>query len=343
MAGVLVAATFFAISCVGPADAKADPIAVARSRTGDSIGGDLVTLSPRTARRITRLHNRPSKHPEISDDGRRVLWAEGDEGAEEIWISHIDGSHTRRLTANALWDAQGDWSPHGKRLVETRERRRGGSALWIVAISGRSHRLVRRGESPDWSAATGWIAFNRDFSILTVRPDGASLRHITRPSQSHSDGDPQWSPNGRWILFKRVSGSGSKLMIVRSDGSHLHVLVDSQKSLTGYQWAPNGRKVLYQRIVEVVPTRSEVRVVNRRGHKNHVVAGPFGSTYPITATWSPHSTRIVFDRYEKSAGRVTSDLWMARADGSRIRRLTHTDRAEHEPAWATAQDSDASF
>lgn len=94
----------------------------------------------------------------------------------------------------------------------------------------------------------GRIAFAMDrgsgAEIYTIKRDGSDLRKVTRVS-----GDaltPDWSPNGRRILFADDvnAGTDSNLAIMHADGSHFRDI-----TLAGYRespdFIPGGHRVVY--------------------------------------------------------------------------------------------------
>lgn len=342
----------FAALLVGsrPSGASTRHILVSQGSYGSGGGrlvGELVILDPVTGRRLKQVTDRVAPHVELSPDGRRVVWTDFRQTkGQDIWVSDVDGSHLKRLTHNHRFDSEPDWSPRGRRLVEARDNRQGGRNLWVHHASGdKTHLLIRNGTHADWARRGGRIAFSRD-GILTIRPDGTSLQEVTKRSDSHSDTYPQWSPDGKWILFRRTFSNNDKaLMIVRPDGSDLRVvLARANHSLRGHSWSPDGAKVLYQKVLDDLGgLRLQLRVVHRSGSHNHVAVPTFRSLYPPVASWAPDSSRFVFVRYrraESSNASYTSDLWIAKSDGSGLRRLTTTDLIETDPYWASDPDSD---
>jgi TolB protein len=104
-----------------------------------------------------------------------------------------DGTHVRRLTKhaqghNADWEVQ--WSPSADRLVFQRfsDHRRGSSA------------------------------------IFTLRLDGTGLRRITPWGEAQY---PDWSPDGRWIVFSHGIDAPGDLWMVRPNGTDRHTINDA--------------------------------------------------------------------------------------------------------------------
>src|SRR2546421_9772218 len=104
-----------------------------------------------------------------------------------------------------------------------------------------------------------------------------------------SDGGAVWAPNGRFVAFTRVRGSGSVSQVFRlgSDGRHLRLLSQPGEYAYGVAWSPDGSRVAYTTfdlaaVVRVVVARSD-------GTQARVVA-PFQVERlppPTFLGWSP--------------------------------------------------------
>jgi hypothetical protein len=76
----------------------------------------------------------------------------------------------------------------------------------------------------------GRIAFRRYLNadhtrgaIFTVKPDGSGERQLQRPRRDVVYTEPDWSPNGRWIVYAawpENDSDASRLLKIRSTGRH---------------------------------------------------------------------------------------------------------------------------
>jgi dipeptidyl aminopeptidase/acylaminoacyl peptidase len=60
-----------------------------------------------------------------------------------------------------------------------------------------------------------------------------------------SDGQPQWSPDGKQILFVRTDGEKSQLWILPLSGGEAHVITKAEYGTSNPRWSPDGKKILY--------------------------------------------------------------------------------------------------
>ena len=58
-----------------------------------------------------------------------------------------------------------------------------------------------------------------------------------------------WSPDGKYLAFMPVFTSrnafGSRIMLIRPDGSNQKTLVEGSWGLTGFTWSPDGRWIAF--------------------------------------------------------------------------------------------------
>ena len=220
-------------------------------------------------------------------------------------------ARTSRVVAPGFPDA---WSPDGKLLAFADARTRG---LSVVSASGRGvRRLTRGGPSYDAAFDVSWSGDSRrltydgsdgDMYLVDVRK--GTRRHI----DVIDDTSAVWS--GQRFSYINDTGPGARIDLIVRDARGRVVRRVPSEDFYSSQWSPDGKRIAWAANgtgpgVFVGVGWTKPRSVTR----GHSIAGP--EPY----VWAPDSTRFAF-----VAGRgAASAVWVAKADGSSVRRLRST-------------------
>lgn len=184
--------------------------------------------------------------------------------------------------------------------------------------------------SPAVSADGGLIAFsgNREppptgfglaSHIYVIDAAGGGLRQVT--SGAGIDRDPSFSPDGTKIVFDRATGSGkARIYVVDLDGSGLESLTDGSSSATEPVFTPNGRRIVYTGSgdTDARSDHSDIFAMGPHGENQRVlIDGIRDESEPDV---SPNGRAIVFVSNRDHG----PNLFIARANGSHLRQLTHS-------------------
>jgi len=141
------------------------------------------------------------------------------------------------------------------------------------------------------------------------------------------------------IAFIRVSGSGSDVYTIRTDGTGLKQLTNTPENENMASWSPDGKKIAFVRWLGKKAggyagvydfTRATVWVMNADGsHQQRLtrpqVKGAYGPA------WSPDGRRILLDKWE---GNYNWNLAVMNADGSGLTKLTDDPAPRIMTSWA---------
>ena len=211
---------------------------------------------------------------------------------------------------NLVWPA----SARGERLRRNEEStvRRvlapiGGVAVIIAAVGS-----LASGGLATTPGKNGLMAYAQlspqHFQIFTIRPDGSGARQITHAVSAEH---PDWSPNGKKIVFELVRQKPFRKGIALMSASGTGVRILTPRGIQGQpSFSPDGGSIVYE--------RNGVWIMRADGtHKRRVTRSPFRDTDP---NFSPDGKLITFVR-EKKEHREQA-LFAVRPDGSALRRLT---------------------
>jgi Tol biopolymer transport system component len=196
--------------------------------------------------------------------------------------------------------------------------------VYVMAANGTGARALtnlysaKRGA---WSPDGRRLAFDgrfhetlNDFDIGVMNANGSEIRRVTRGPVR--DVMAAWSPDG-WLAFSRVRTEGARpeVWLMRPNGKELHRLVRGGAPA----WSPNGRWIAFDAPGGVWAVRAD------GSGRRLVVRGNVGSL-----KWSPNGRRVAYTSWRRN----TSEIYVARADGSRPRRLTRNAVDDFEPSWS---------
>ncbi len=242
--------------------------------------------------------------PAWSPDGRRVAFISNRTGALKLWTMAADGSDPRQLTQGPDEDDAPAWSPDGKSIAYV-SIRDGNAEIFLVDADGtRPRRLTTSpGDDihPQWRPDGHRLLFNssrssRDrtnpdvFELLTMRPDGSDVQHLTRGGVATY---ASYSPDGSRLLYRRQMPDGNSEIVVRRVKAETETNVSQHPGFDGWPaWSRDGRRIVFAR--EISEELASIIVINADGSgASTVIAGPGRNTNP---RWSPIQDQLIFTR-----------------------------------------------
>ena len=187
---------------------------------------------------------KPDENPGCSPDGKRLAFSSWRSGADELWLSGVDGSNPQQLTSlkgtiNYIDGAQ--WSPDGKSIAVQE-----GGGLGIVDSNSGVHRRLPvpkragQGKWPSWSRDGQWLYFSSyggSTGIWKMRLEGDVTVQITKGAD---DDMPQPSFDGKFVYFGRGWPRELSVWRIPVEGGEETKIIDGVSP--GGQWSlgPNG-------------------------------------------------------------------------------------------------------
>jgi Tol biopolymer transport system component len=175
--------------------------------------------------------------PMWSPDGTRIAFFADVDGNVDVYVMDADGSNRSRVTSDPADDVSPGWSPDGKRIAFASQRL-GNADLYVVDPDGSHERRLTTSPAPD--EAFSWAPDGKRIVYVSYR-HGAEPENIgigdaevfvvhARTGRSRNlsrnrawDGDPDWSPDGRRIVFTRRTDH-AEIYVMRADGSGQQML-----------------------------------------------------------------------------------------------------------------------
>lgn len=134
-------------------------------------------------------------------------------------------------------------------------------------------------------------------SIYTIHPSGKGVRK--RSAGPGEESSPSWSPDRRRLAF-RCRGTlwafrGGDICVINLDGSGRRQLTTGRPADRDPEWSPDGTKIVFTRVIPPGDPDTEPSPINQE---------------------------------------TNTDIFVMDADGSNVRRLTHSNSLDLEPTWS---------
>ena len=137
-----------------------------------------------------------------------------DDASYDIYVMNMDGSNNRKIITKAMCPV---WSPDGKRIAYQSSISNGSSQIFVAANDGTNqNQLTSTFSSRFWP---GWP------------PDG--------------NYDPQWTPDGKMIVYVSWEDEDPEIYSMNSDGSNKTKLTNTDKRDENPEITSDGKFILF--------------------------------------------------------------------------------------------------
>lgn len=244
--------------------------------------GDLYTL-PSTGGVAKQLMTGMAydSQPRYSPDGKKLVFISDRNGADNLWISDIDGSHAYPLTKDKRTDwISPEWTPDGRFVMAERSSDVfGGRELWMYDVNGgagiqltkaspapktpsdRQGNVAGAVSSPDgkylyYSHRNGLFGYNAKFPLWQImRRDTTTGVEDTITAEEGSAIRPRVSPDGHWLVYgtREDVKTGLRARDLRTGSEHwLRYGIDrddqegiaARDLLPGYAFTPDSKAII---------------------------------------------------------------------------------------------------
>lgn len=172
------------------------------------------------------------------------------------------------------------------------------------------------------------IAYNAFTSgnseIWSMKTDGSDPKQLT--TNTASDGDPSFSPDGSKIAFVSVRDGNPEIYVMNADGTNQKRLTSNTVIDQDPSWSPDGSKIIF---VSFRDTSADVFTMNPDGSSPvNLTKYPAGNeTEPV---FSPDGKKIAF-RALREGG---IEIYIMNDDGTEQTPLTDSSGIDTEPAFS---------
>jgi len=327
-------------------------LGVWRWSSHDALAPPVASTASTAPWRVTDAHALTSDpgseyRPHLSPDGSRVAFSVFDPQSkvERLVVRSVEPSQLTHLTtASEAIEALPMWSPDGTRIAFERINPNY-CELFVASSAGGDERQIGKCQDFnynyfDWTPDGRNLIFNereadgpRAQSLFTWDLESGEKRALQyQRAAGDQDLDAHYSPDGRWIAFRRGVSPYSDLFVMPSSGGDVRKITNISARIFGYTWMSDNRTLIYSSnlhgpyalytldvasgrtqalgispaafphasrtgdavVYEIVRTQDKLTVMPLAGGSaaSHLVAPSTGSDY--SPALSPSGDRVVF-------------------------------------------------
>ncbi|HEU5187609.1 MAG TPA: hypothetical protein VFT87_03840 [Candidatus Saccharimonadales bacterium] len=230
-----------------------------------------------------------------SPDGSKLAFI-NNEGRLSV-VDHY-GRNVRQLTHTRQFiDDTPAWSPDGRQIAFVRQEKFGQkrSAIFSVKLNGVNQAVNISGwaqgqsyRSPSWAPDAQRIVYEHlgqnAHELLIKNTKNGIVRVLTTVSDE-VNARPQWSPNGKKILF---NDSPTEMYTIWTDSTHRSAISDGES----YQasWSPDGNKIVFLED----PQDNTISISESDGSITYIPVEKDPYNTLATPIWSPDGAALLF-------------------------------------------------
>jgi Tol biopolymer transport system component len=238
-------------------------------------------------------------------DEREPAWS-----ADGQWLAYSNGGEifvrkygslapiTRRLTTNPSDDLAPTWSPDGSKIAFTSDRFGGNDEIYVM-----------------------------DATDSDIDGNGDNLTRLT--TNTASDFQPAWSPDGSQIAFASDRDGNFEVFVMDADGSEPVNLTNAAAGDAEPDWSPDGTKIAF---MSARNGNAEIYMMNADGSEPKRLTKKAAAD--VDPVWSPDGTKIAF-MSDRDGGDLEIYVMKAKAESKRNRpkNRTKNDVTDSRPDW----------
>jgi len=263
--------------------------------------------------------------PAFSPDGKSLAFVRDTLDVREIYVRPLSGGSPAQITFDHA-EIQGiTWTPQSDKLIFASSRQ-GQTSLWrISAKGGTPQRLPIAGAGwamrPALSRTGNRLAYTSvTYSSSLWRASLAPDHKVIRPlekfiSSTGLEEGPQYSPDGKHIVFQSTRTGYHEIWRADADGSNPIQLTHFAKNLTGTpRWSPDSKWISFD---SRPAGHSEVFIINAEGGQPRQITQ--GESENGVASWSTDGKWL----YLASNRGGTWEVWKITPEGTSASQITH--------------------
>ncbi len=245
--------------------------------------------------------------PRLSPDASQIVYTvsrtdyKEKKSSAQIWISDVDGSNARALTARGSSASNPQWSPDGRSITFSGSRNDSKTQVWSLDLRG--------GEAQSITDVKNGI------SSYTWSPDGSKLLLSIRDDKEEDGEDDEEAGNDSADATDDDSGDPMEPWVINRLGF----------KRDGVGYLTDQRQTHYY--VYTIATKDLIQITS-------------GNASDSQGRWSPDGKRVAFvsNRSENPDSNFNTDIWVVSASnsdkGGSMVQVTTNPGSDASPAWS---------
>jgi eukaryotic-like serine/threonine-protein kinase len=267
--------------------------------------------------------------PAFSSDGKSLAFSRNVSLVSEIYRLALSRDlapkgEPRQLTFNRQFAKFPVWTANGREIIGSFGRIPNieDAELWRIPLDGSSQPqllpLSTQGSNPAISRQGNRLAYTRmlsDKNIWRVEvpgPNRKASEPINLISSTYDDEAPQYSPDGKRVVFVSARSGHPEIWVCESDGSNALQLT-SLGAAGSPRWSPDGQRIIFDSNVE---GQFALYMIDAGGGSPRRMTNHAGDD--AVASWSRDGSWIYFVSNRTNEWQV----WKMRADGGNAFQVT---------------------
>lgn len=175
---------------------------------------------------------------------------------------------------------------------------------------------------PAWSLDGNFIAYEYGGNPYGTDTAGIFIFDLRDSTSRYliSGGNPDWSPDGEWIVFE----GNALIWKIKVNGDSLTQLTFNGRTFFP-DWSPDGKKIAYDCTTN--PPGTGLWIMNADGTDKKCLG------LGRNPDWSPDGAKFVYEGGPGSTN-AESQIWVADTNGANTRQLTFQAITNRHPAWS---------
>ncbi|KAG8378233.1 hypothetical protein BUALT_Bualt08G0116400 [Buddleja alternifolia] len=292
-----------------------------RGETNDFKAKDLLLEHIQSPIQNVSLFQVDGSFPSYSPDGERIAYVKltteplAYVKSPGLYVMNSDGSNVRTILTRPAFSTAWDWKRKG---------------------------VVYTSVGPIFAGESSKV----DIISINVDDEDSSYKTLTQGGENNAFPSP--SPDGKWVVFRSGRSGHKNLYIMdalKGETGGLHRLTEGPWTDTMCNWSPDGDWIAFSSdredpdagsfaLFKIHPNGTGLQKVMQSGlggRINHPWFSPDGKYIVFVADYAGVSAEPIANPHHFQP---YGDVFVIKADGSGIQRLTHNSYEDGTPAWS---------